>query len=207
MCTTSRLKQCLTLLVFEAQIFFTIFLVGSNVKSRLFGTVVSGQTLAAIFNYKMKLINLTFILILLLSCDSHTDFVKYKDGKQLLTVNDIKKNGDKILDLKVKVISPDTVKSGDPFLAKVFLSDSSFKIVKAVFDCPITQESLVDTSKIQIVGCHRGLMVVNDTVKIYFTVGVKTGLRDFPIVTILSVDNEKVYRYHQGTFTYYVVPN
>jgi hypothetical protein len=45
--TTRRLKQCLALLVFDAQIIFTIFLAGLHVKSGLSGTVPSGQTLYA----------------------------------------------------------------------------------------------------------------------------------------------------------------
>src|SRR6478735_6935981 len=146
-----------------------------------------------------------FLVIILASCaEKRLDIIQYKEGKQVLNANGIDRSGNKIDSVYVNTISPDTIKLGDEFYARVFLSNPDFKIVDALFDCPVTNESLADTATQKIIGCSKGFMVKQDTVRIHFTVGGLPGNRGFHEITILSKDKDNIYRYHKGSFKYFV---
>lgn len=110
-----------------------------------------------------------------------------------MNANEIDKFGNKIDSIYLKTLLSDTIKLGEKFYARIFLSNPDLKIMDARFDCSVTNESLVDTSINKIAVCTKGLMVKDDTVRIYFVAGGQTGDKDFPEITILSRDHENVY--------------
>ena len=78
-------------------------------------------------------------------------------------------------DPKIEIISADTIGIGEPFLAKIFLADSDYKLIDAYFDCETVQNPTVDTvvnttnKRKRLDGCTKGLFVDNDTIFISFT--------------------------------------
>jgi len=157
-------------------------------------------------NSSKKKINLMiFTLLIFASCaEKRFEKIQYQNGHQLLNVNSTNRNGEVIEPVLMKAISPDTVEIGERIDVKVFLSQPNFKIVDASFDCKVSECSLADTTNNKIIGCSKGLLVENDTVRIQFNVGGDFGEKDFPEIVILSKDDENVYRYHTGTFNYFV---
>jgi hypothetical protein len=148
-----------------------------------------------------------FILITIGSCgEKKAVSVQYKDGKQILSMNTITKMGERIDPIVLQAVAPDTVQIGDEFSAKLFLSNSAYNIVDARFDCPLTDLSVADTSRRKIIGCTKGLLVDKDTIRIYFRVGGDYGLKQFDEITALSMDTNNIFRYHTGTFKYFVKP-
>src|SRR5687768_7035124 len=84
------------------------------------------QTLPASFNWtEMRQLFYGTILLVMFSCNtksSDRDFVEYVDGRQMLTVNGIKRNGEKYEAPRINLVSPDSARIGEEFLAKIFLS-------------------------------------------------------------------------------------
>jgi len=144
-------------------------------------------------------------LLIFASCaEKKIDKIQYQDGNQILNVNNFNRYGETIDPVLMKTISPDTVEIGEQINVKVFLSQPNFKIVDARFDCEISDLSLADTTNNKIIGCSKGLLVDKDTIRIQFIVGGDFGNKEFPEITILSKDDDSIYRYHKGTFNYLV---
>jgi hypothetical protein len=157
---------------------------------------------------KKEILVLSLLIILMISCKHEIEScVQYKDGFQLLSVNSLTKTGKHLDSVVVYTIAPDTAKFGEEFHAKVFLSNPNLKIVEAYFDCNTSNSSLADTVANDIIGCRNKFVIENDTVSIYFQPGGEHGQKEFREITILSVDNDHVYRFHKGTFKYYIPEN
>lgn len=155
--------------------------------------------------FKMKPHLIFLWVIIFTSCaEKRNDNIQYQDGNQILNANNINRYGELIEPAYLRTTAPDTVEPGQKTYAKVFLSNPHFRIVNAIFDCNVSNTSLVDTTTNRIIGCSKGLMLENDTVRIHFTAGEKPGSKKFEEIVILSKDNENVYRYHSGTFNYFV---
>ena len=79
---------------------FKIRFCNGDSDAHLTPTTAHAQTLAASFNWtEMRQLFYGTILLMMFSCDmksSDKDFVEYVDGRQLLTVNEIKRNGDSV---------------------------------------------------------------------------------------------------------------
>ncbi|GMQ29018.1 MULTISPECIES: hypothetical protein [Cyclobacteriaceae] len=154
---------------------------------------------------KKKIYLMIFTLLIVASCaEKRFENIQYQNGNQILNVNSTNRNGEAIEPVLMKAISPDTVEIGELIDVKVFLSQPNFKIVDASFDCEVSDMSLADTTNNKIIGCSKGLFVENDTVRIQFNVGGDFGEKDFPEIVILSKGDDNVYRYHKGTFNYFV---
>lgn len=150
-----------------------------------------------------------YLIILTLSifascAEKKIDKIQFQNGNQILNVNSTNRNGEAIEPVLMKAISPDTVEIGELIDVKVFLSQPNFKIVDASIDCKVSDMSLADTTNNKIIGCSKGLLVENDTVRIQFNVGGDSGEKEFPEIVILSKGDDNVYRYHKGTFNYFV---
>jgi hypothetical protein len=152
----------------------------------------------------MRSIFPAIIFISLFACKKEADLVQYKDGHQLLTVNDVNRDGSKLLAPKVGINSPDSIVAGDELVAKIFLKDSNLEIADAFVGCENVSAQVVDTTTYKVSGCSTGLVVQNDTIFIGFRPS-KLGLNEFQEITILTRDNERVFRIIKYSFTYRVV--
>lgn len=157
----------------------------------------------------MNKVILGTILLAMVSCvkkEAKKDFVQYTDGRQLLTVNEIKRNGDKIEKPKINLVTPDSAQIGKEFLAKLFLSDTDLKIAGAFVDCENVGNASVDTVTYKVSGCKHGLIVMNDTILIAFK-PTSPGVKTFSEITILTRDVANVFRTMKYTFDYKVAGN
>ena len=149
------------------------------------------------------------ILLVMFSCDTKSRdkaFVEYVDGRQLLTVNAIKRNGEKSEGPKINLVSPASARIGKEFLAKIFLSGTDLRIVDAFVACENVDNASVDTATYEVSGCKHGLIVKNDTILIAFK-PTTSGLKKFSEITILTKGTDKVFRTMKYTFDYKVVEN
>lgn len=146
---------------------------------------------------------------MMFSCDtksSDKDFVEYVDGRQLLTVNEIKRNGEKNEEPRINLVTRDSARIGEEFLAKIFLSGTDSRIVDAFVDCENGDNASVDTVTYKVSGCKHGLLVKDDTILVAFK-PTTSGLKRFSEITILTRDTDKVFRTMKYTFDYKVVEN
>src|SRR5690242_6736161 len=106
------------------------------------------------------------IMLMVLACGRNHDrrFVQYKDGKQLLTVNTIKGNGDPLEKVTILKNAPDSVLAGEALRAKIFLSNTDQQIADAYVNCPTAKQLLVDTARYEIEGCEGGLVVQDNAI-------------------------------------------
>lgn len=112
----------------------------------------------------------------------------------------------KAADMNIKISSPDTVLKGEELLAKVYLSNRDYRLIFAHVSCSVTDSSVVDstlTGEIKIKGCNDNLMLVNDTVKIYFEPDV-LGKHSFQEITLLAKGRDNGYYSQSCTFSYVV---
>jgi hypothetical protein len=65
-------------------------------------------------------------------------------------------------------------------------------------------QRVVDTTTHKVSGCSKGLLVENDTIFIGFR-PKELGVKQFPEITILTKDDEKVFRTLAYSFSYKVV--
>lgn len=137
---------------------------------------------------------------------SNDSLLKYKDGQQLLILNETDEFGHKISRPEVRMISPDSIEVGEEYLAKIFLTESSEDFVLAFTDCNLTDTLSIDTVTLRVDKCHIKLFDKDDTVFLAFkpqTVGVKT----FQTIKIVTRDNKGVFRTIDHAFDYKVVEN
>lgn len=155
----------------------------------------------------MRICLVAFTVVMCISCKSRTDeidLVQYKDGEQLLTMNDVERNGEKFIAPRILRLSKDSVLAGDEMLIKIFLERDNLKLVDAFLDCkPITSPT-VDTMSYKISGCSKGLIVQNDTIFIGFR-PTKSGVQKFSEITILTKDRERIFRTFKYSFEYKVI--
>ena len=139
-----------------------------------------------------------------MSCEHReSNVVRYDNGHQLLSVNDLTKNGEKLDKITVRSIGSDSVLLGEEFLIKVFLDTPTFEIINAFVDCSDTPIPAVDTISYQVIGCTKSLFVKDDTGHIGFK-PQKVGEGSFPSITILTRDSERIYRTFNYSFSYKV---
>jgi hypothetical protein len=130
--------------------------------------------------------------------------VKYIDGYQELSVNNLTKDGRFLDTIKVLNSASDSLDMGKGYNINVFLSNSDVKIAYAYLKADINEKSLVDTTS-GTVNISRGVVfrIKNDTVQVNFTVSeFQPGPKEYGVITVISVDKEKVYRYHNGSIRY-----
>lgn len=132
------------------------------------------------------------------------DVIQYKDGRQLLNVNNVNKEGEVIETPVVRKIAPDSIHIGEEFVAKIFLLEKDQQIVNAFIECTTTHNLSVDTVTNEITGCEKPLYIRNDTILIGFRPS-KLGIKQFPEITILTKDQENVFRILPYSFNYHVV--
>ena len=147
------------------------------------------------------------IVSILFSCEnrsSYKDLVEYSEGRQLLNVNGVKRDGSEFDEPKIKKDGPDSIKVGDELLVKIFLTNTDLAIVDAFVDCDSVANPSVDTVTYKVSGCKDGLIVKEDTILIGFRPS-RTGFYAFLPVMILTKDREGVFRTLRYTFDYKVV--
>lgn len=155
------------------------------------------------------LLHLLTVQLFMVACEPRNRdraYVRYKDRKQLLTVNEIEGNGDTLQKFTTLIMAPDTVAVGEEFAAKVFLSTEYLNIADAYVNCAAIKWAAVDTMTYEIEGCEEGLVVKDDTVFIGFRAKAP-GTYKFPEITILTVDPKKIFRAHKYAFSYTVKKN
>jgi hypothetical protein len=149
------------------------------------------------------------ILLVMFSCDNKSkskDIVEYSNGQQLLSVNNIKRDGTPLDEPRIERIAPDSLSVGGEFIAKIFLAETDLVIADAFVDCDNVIKASVDTVTYKVSGCKTGLMVKDDTIWIGFK-PTNVGLKTFSTITILTKDKERVFRTMEYTFDYNVVKN
>jgi hypothetical protein len=152
-----------------------------------------------------KCLSILIVASLIAGCERpQNDVVQYINGKQVLNMNTLSRAGSAIDKIDLTTSLPDTIRKGEELHARIFLPDKRYKIADAFYNCKVNSKSLVDTLSKRIDGCRDGLIVEDDTVEIYLTAGNVEGWKQFYNITVLSVDSDRVYRYHNGTFKYYV---
>jgi hypothetical protein len=156
----------------------------------------------------MRIFLLLLAILLGVSCGSRTqrnDLVQYQGGEQLLTMNELEKNGERFIAPRVLRLSKDSVLAGDELLVKIFLEKNDLELVDAFLDCDSTVSNpTVDTATYKIRGCSKGLIVQNDTILIGFH-PTNPGVQRFSEITILTKDREKVFRTFKYSFEYKVI--
>ena len=155
-------------------------------------------------NYPMKEFFLLLIIgFLFMSCNEDKE-VEYMDGKQRLNLNNQTLNGTPVA---IGLINhgADSVIQGEELILKITTSDKNYKIVNALFDCPVNDSSLVDTVTYKIKGCEKRLIVEDDTILVAFK-PKEIGQHQFSETVIgISIGPDNILRYHTGTFDYTVV--
>ena len=151
----------------------------------------------------MRYTYLLFVL-LLLSCNaSEKDLLRYQDGRQLLNLNDTNRKGEKLDRPAIMKLASDTVKVGKTYAAKLFLADKNYRLVEAFFDCKQVDNPTVDTTSHKVNGCFKGLLVHDDTIRIEFRPMIP-GNMTFPQITILTKDQENIFRTMEYQLDYVV---
>lgn len=158
-----------------------------------------------------------WLALVLISCNSASEknIVQYKDGRQVLNLNELSRTGQSIEDLKIEKISPDTIVNGDEFRAKLFLADKNTTLVAAYFNCLKVNNPTVDTATNtfnykRLDGCSVELPIENDTVYIAFrieTLEKFSGHKTYTLepITILTKDKENLFRTQSYTFNIILV--
>ncbi|MBT1707806.1 hypothetical protein KK062_06220 [Fulvivirgaceae bacterium PWU5] len=156
----------------------------------------------------MRVFLLLITILFGVSCKNRNesiDLVEYQDGKQLLTMDKLERNGREFIIPKIHRLSKDSVLVGNELLVKIFLGRNDLDLVNAFLDCDSTVVNpTVDTTTYRISGCSRGLIVQNDTILIGFH-PTKPGVQRFSEITILTKDRKKVFRTLKYSFEYKVV--
>jgi hypothetical protein len=136
--------------------------------------------------------------------------VRYIDGKQVLSVNYLTKDGQPFDTVKVLSLNEDIVAIGEKISFRMYLSDPELRLVGAYYMDDISDQSLIDTTWVpqdnSVMGVDittgNPLMIVDDTARIEFRVAGQAGAKTTNRITLISVDREKVFRYHTGRLPY-----
>ena len=154
--------------------------------------------------------NLLLILILTLitcSCKRSYSIAEYKEGKQILNINDKSRSGEKLEPINLKVLRPDSIRLMEQVLFKVFIPNSNYKLVKGFFDCNISENSLIDTITYKVNNCSKEFLIQNDTLFIAFK-PQNVGKQKFGHEIIgISKSIDGLFRYHKEVFEYEVKNN
>lgn len=119
-------------------------------------------------------------------------------------MNELSAYGQKIKPVELIVLKPDSVKIGKQAVFKIVTSDPKYKLVNGIFDCELTERSVIDTSTYKIDSCIKGYIVQDDTLYIAFK-PQQVGRKKFEESIIgISQDSDRVLRYHLGAFDYEV---
>jgi hypothetical protein len=154
----------------------------------------------------MRMLLFVLGVLLAVSCESKTgkiDLVKYQGREQLLTINDVKRNGEKLKEPRIISLSKDSILVGEELLVKIFLEEADLKLIDAFLNCKSVENPAVDTMTYKVSGCSRGLIVQNDTIFIGFH-PTKSGVQKFSEITILTKDKENIFRTFKYSFEYKV---
>ena len=169
----------------------------------------------SILKIRTLLFWLTVVVINSCNKPSEKNMVQYKDGKQVLNLNGLSRTGQRIEELKIEKISPDTIVNGDEFRAKLFLADKNTTLVAAYFNCLKVENPTVDTATNtfnykRLDGCSVELPIENDTVYIAFRIGTLekfSGYKTYTLepITFLIKDKENIFRTQNYTFNIIMV--
>lgn len=137
--------------------------------------------------------------------DDNERLLKYNEkGRQLLNLNELKTNGEQWEKPIVVKKGPDSITIGQEFRAVIYLTEKEPRIVEAYFDCESVSDASVDTLTFDVSGCSKKLFIQNDTVLIGFR-PAKEGEIEFPRITLLTVDRNRIFRTVNYSFKYKVV--
>ncbi|WP_159579275.1 hypothetical protein [Marinoscillum sp. 108] len=151
---------------------------------------------------KLELITLS--IIVLAGCSKPEPVAEYRDGKQFLNLNELNIKGESIEPISLVVIKPDSIKVKEEAIFRIVTSNPNFKLVNGIFDCNISNESLIDTSNFKVDNCKKEFVVRNDTMFIALKPG-KTGQFEFGTEIIgITKGIDGILRYHTTTFNYEV---
>jgi hypothetical protein len=164
----------------------------------------------------MTRVLLCLILWHLTSCrheprESLDGVVRYVGGKQVLSVNHVGKDGQPLDSVMVLALNKDTVAIGDKISFRLYLSDPRLRLVGAYYMDDISDQSLADTTWVPQDNSVAGvdistgnpLPIENDTARIEFRVaGPLPGPRLTNKITLLSMDRERIIRFHSRQLPY-----
>lgn len=154
---------------------------------------------------RLRILLLSLIVLFFASCTNRKpEIVQYVNGKQLLAVNDLNKYGEEFVQPKVSKKSLDSVMSGEEFVVRIFLENSNLNLVEAFIDCDSTENPMIDTVTFKVSGCSKKLFVEDDTIYIGLR-NSEPGKHSFPMITILTRDEHRIFRTCSYSFKYTVV--
>ncbi|MBL0745960.1 hypothetical protein [Chryseolinea lacunae] len=152
-------------------------------------------------------------LLSLFSCTAKTNsksVVEYTSGRQLLTLNQKTKTGESWQSPEVGRIARHSALIDEEYLVKIFLKDTTIDLIDAYVGCVAVDNPSVDTAaytfdaRTRLSGCEQGLVVKNDTIYIGFT-PKSPGMKTFEEITLLTRDDEKIFRTQKYVFDFLVV--
>lgn len=150
--------------------------------------------------------NLLLILIIFSTCSfkRSNSIAEYKEGKQILNINDKSRSGEKLEPINLKILRPDSIRLLEQALFKVFIPNNNHKLVKGFFDCNISENSLIDTITYKVNNCSKEFLIQNDRLFIAFK-PQNVGKQKFGHEIIgISKSIDGLFRYHKGVFEYEV---
>lgn len=133
------------------------------------------------------------------------NLLNYDDkGRQLLTMNELTRDGERWQAPVIVKNAPDSVAIGDEFRATIYLDNPDIRILEAYFDCTYVDNASVDTATFELSGCSKKLLVRNDSVQIGLH-SSEIGEHEFPEITLLTMDRQRVLRTLNYTFSYKII--
>ncbi|MFT7033889.1 MAG: hypothetical protein ACJA2S_002398 [Cyclobacteriaceae bacterium] len=120
-------------------------------------------------------------------------------------MNGVTAFGQRLESIDLKVLSPELILIGEQAVFKVVSSNPNYKLVNGLFDCDLTEHSVIDTTLFKVDSCVKGFVVKNDTLYVAFKPRTVRKKKFNEIIVGISRDKDGVFRYHMGTFEYEVV--
>lgn len=124
---------------------------------------------------------------------------------QILNVNGRDIYGEKIEPINFIVLGPDTIKVKEEAIFRIASDNSNFKLVEGVFDCQVSETSLIDTTNHHVPNCKKGFIVKNDTMYIAFRPQLTGEFEYQPEIILITKDLKGVFRFHTFTFGFTVI--
>jgi hypothetical protein len=149
-----------------------------------------------------------FYAFFLFGCGkSDPSLLQYRDGRQLLTLNETDETGHRISRPKVRMIAPDSIVVGEVYSTRIFLTDTDEDFIVAFTDCNMVDTLSIDTTTFQIGGvCRSKLFAQDDTVFVAFR-PQSPGINTFQTIKIVTRDKYRIFRTIDYSFDYKVVDN
>jgi hypothetical protein len=106
-------------------------------------------------------------------------------------------------DFDILVTAPDTITQDEEFFASIIIKNKKYKLLYAHFDCTPGDSTEVKRNETRIKGCNKNLVIIRDSVKIYF-VPESPGTSKFHDITLLAQGPDNKFYWQNCSFEYTV---